>query len=137
MKGRGIEETLEALQRAMDVTLARSKLIASNVAHAETPEYKAMDLDFSQVLGVVQGQVEATLVRTNPRHMAEEYPQPALPIRYRMHSVGEPRADGNTVELEEELAKLSGNQIRFQALAQTLNRLFANLKEVITEGGRR
>jgi len=41
------------------------------------------------------------------------------------------------VEIEEEMAKLALNQIRFQALTQALNRVFSSLKEAITEGGRR
>lgn len=137
MKVQGIERTLGVIERAMDVALARGRLIASNVAHAETPEYKAMDLDFSQVLATIRGENPTAMARTDPRHLSGQYGQPALAVRHRLEPVGEARADGNTVELEEELAKLAGNQIRFQALAQALNRVFSNLREAITEGGRR
>jgi flagellar basal-body rod protein FlgB len=52
-------------------------------------------------------------------------------------SEGEGRADGNTVELENEMAKMTANHLRFQALTEALNRVFGLLKNAINEGGGR
>lgn len=133
----GPKDTLGTLGKALDVAVFRGKLIAANVAHAETPNYKAADLDFSKVLSAVEGTGEIALAKTNPMHLSTETSGPLVPIRYKMQPTGEPRADGNTVNLEEELIKLAGNQIRFHALVQAINRVFSNLKEAVTEGGRR
>lgn len=138
MSGNGVEKTLSLIQRSMDVTIRRGKLIASNVAHSETPNYKAADLDFEQVLAGIKGQEsQVVLARTHSTHLGGAFSEAHFPVRYRLESEGEVRADGNTVSLEEELAKSAENQIRFQALTHALNKVFANLREVITEGGRR
>lgn len=137
MKLPGLERTLEILQRAMDLTLARGKVIATNVAHAETPNYKAADLDFKKVLANIEGDERGSISRTHPKHLGQPALDSLVQVQYKLELPKEPRVDGNTVEIEEEMAKLALNQIRFQALTQALNRVFSNLKEAITEGGRR
>jgi len=137
MSSKSVENTLSLIQRGMDATIRRGKLIASNVAHSETPNYKAVDLDFEQVLAAVKGENQVVLARTHRTHLEDSFLEARFPVRYRLESEGEVRADGNTVSLEEELAKSAQNQIRFQALTQAINRIFANLREAITEGGRR
>ncbi len=137
MNSKSIENTLALLERSMDATISRGKLIASNVAHSETPGYKAVDLDFEQVLARIKGENQVVMARTHRVHLEDSFFQTHLPLRYRLEAQGELRADGNTVSLEEELAKSAVNQVRFQALTQAVNRIFANLREAITEGGRR
>jgi flagellar basal-body rod protein FlgB len=137
MRTSDLERTLGFIERAMDVTLARGKVIATNVAHAETPNYKAADLDFQKMLATVEGQEGASMARTHPRHIGQSPSDSLTLVQYKLEPPKEPRADGNTVEIEEEMAKLALNQIRFQALTQALNRVFSSLKEAITEGGRR
>lgn len=135
-----LEMTIQKIEAAMDLLSARRRLIASNVANAETPGYKAADLDFrSQLIEASEGGASgARLIRTDERHM----PSPSamgrgLSVVLRTETSGEARADGNTVELEKEVIKMAGDQIRFQALTQALNRVFSTMKEAITEGGRR
>ncbi len=137
MRASETERTLGLIERAMDVTVARGKVIATNVAHAETPNYKAADLDFQKMLATLEGQEGASMVTTHPRHLGQSSSESLTLVQYKLESPKEPRADGNTVEIEEEMAKLALNQIRFQALTQALNRVFSSLKEAITEGGRR
>lgn len=135
-----LERTIQRIEAAMDLLSARRRLIASNVANAETPGYKAVDLDFRSQL--VQASEErasgARLIRTDGRHMPATAAMGwGLPVVVRTENSGEARADGNTVELEKEVVKMAGDQVRFQALTQALNRLFSTMKEAITEGGRR
>lgn len=137
MNSKGVENTLSLIQRGMDATIQRGKLIASNVAHSETPNYKAVDLDFEQVLARARGERQVTLARSHRAHLEDSLLEARFPVRYRLESEGEARADGNTVSLEKELAKSAENQIRFQTLTHALNRIFAGLREAITEGGRR
>jgi flagellar basal-body rod protein FlgB len=137
MSSTSIENTLGLIERSMDLVIKRGKIIASNVAHSETPNYKAMDVDFEGVLARTQGDKGVVLARTHEQHFVDSSPETSFPVRCRLDSEGEARADGNTVNLEEEMAKSAANQIRFQALTQALNRVFSNLREAITEGGRR
>jgi flagellar basal-body rod protein FlgB len=142
MWDRKLEQTLEVIQRAMDVASFRRKLIASNVANAETPGYKAVDVDFKRLLDEFSitpkaGVMEAALVRSDPRHFPSHYVPPLIPIKFQLYPTGEVRADGNTVNMEMEMAKMAKNTIFSAALTESLNRIFKILREAITEGGRR
>jgi flagellar basal-body rod protein FlgB len=132
-----LERTLNIIQQNMDWTVARRKLIASNVANAETPHYKAVDLDFQRLLDDTQGVPTVELARTDRQHLLPVRTVPELPLRWTLASEGEGRADGNTVELENEMAKMTGNHLRFQALTEALNRVFGKLKNAINEGAGR
>ncbi len=135
-----LERTIQRIEAAMDLLSARRRLIASNVANAETPGYKAADLDFrSHLIQAGEEMASATrLIRTDARHMPSNTPMGRdLPLVLSTETSGEARADGNTVELEKEVVKMAADQIRFQALTQALNRVFSTMKEAITEGGRR
>ena len=136
-----IERTLGTLEKGMDMAVASRRLLAANVANAETPGYKAAELDFERILDQTRGPgssvVPATLERTHGQHLGGAVPAPSWPIRYVMEPLGEVRADGNTVNLEGEMARMAENQIRFQALTQAMNRVLSKLREAITEGGRR
>jgi flagellar basal-body rod protein FlgB len=132
-----LEKTLDIIQQNMDRTVARRKLIASNVANAETPNYKAVDLDFQRLVDGAQRVPTVELARTNTRHLLPKHPAPELPLSWTPASEGEGRADGNTVELENEMAKMTANHLRFQALTEALNRVFGLLKNAINEGGGR
>jgi flagellar basal-body rod protein FlgB len=137
-----LDRTVRLLEGGMDLAVARRRVLAANVANAETPGYKAADLDFDRLLDQA-GQSgplarPAVLTRTHAQHRGGESPtEPSWPVRYVMEPMGEVRADGNTVDLEGEMMRLAQNQIRFQALTQAMNRVFSKLREAITEGGRR
>jgi flagellar basal-body rod protein FlgB len=128
--------TMEMLLQSMDVTMKRRKLIASNVANAETPGYKAADLDFDAMLKGEDVIRPVSMSRTHEKHM-QPLVQPSYPpVKYKMDMIGEVRGDGNTVEMEEELAHLTENQIRFETITRVLNKSIKKLKTAIEQGGR-
>jgi len=137
MWGGRVGRTLKMLEDGMDLVMLRRRLISSNVANAETPGYKAVDVDFRRILQENVEGVRVRLVRTHKGHMGLTRVPPKWPIQRQLWSEGEGRADGNTVSLEGEMAKLAENHIRFQLLTRAVNHIFATLKEAITEGGRR
>lgn len=136
-----VQETLRVIQRGMDLAMARRRLISSNLANVETPGYKAVDVDFEKYLREARGRTitaaHVNMVLTHSRHLTPVLASSHLPLRWSTAPLGEPRADGNTVDMEREMAKMAQNQIRFQALTEALNRVFALLEEAATEGGRR
>lgn len=140
MDGR-IDRLIEMIEGGMDLTVSRRRLIASNVANAETPKYRAVDVDFERYLRDAQGAgarlARVSMIRSHDRHLQPLVMAPHLPLRWRLEPLGELRADGNTVDLEQEMAKMAENQVRFEALADALNRVFSLLEEAATEGGRR
>lgn len=125
----------QVLARSLDFCAERNNLITANIANADTPGYKAVRIDFEKTLQkMVEKQDGTELRRTDPKHFpmdpAARTAQPE--IRLQEDSL---TRDGNSVNMDEEVAKMSMNQIRYDAGAEILNKLFKNLGYAIQEGG--
>jgi flagellar basal-body rod protein FlgB len=112
---------------ALDLRARRTEVLSSNIANADTPNFKARDFDFASALRAVQsGQSRMEVTRTSPGHLpGHGSPGPLMALQYRIPA--QPSIDGNTVELDSELAQFSDNALRYQAdltfLGQRLNTL--------------
>lgn len=135
-----LDRTIRMLREGMDLSLFRRRLISSNVANAETPGYKALDVDFARQLKEASARYQevrgAGLRRTSVKHL-----DPAAGrVRFHVTSIADNstglRLDGNTVDLEYEMAKMAENQFRFHALTTAVNRVFSMLKDAVEGGGR-
>ena len=98
----------------------RTEVLANNLANADTPQFKARDLEgFGDVLARVQGQGEASalpLSQSDPRHLGPPAGGPAhaeasLLYRQPMH----PSLDGNTVDIHQEKAAFAEHTLQYQA----------------------
>lgn len=125
----GWSVAMERLETAMRFGVARQGVLAANLAHADTPGYRARDLVFDAALA----RREAALVRTDARHLAapEEAGAPGWRL---LHAAGAPRADGNTVDADRELVELSRNASAFGRHAEATSRLL--LLRQLAIGGR-
>lgn len=103
----------DALTRYMDLLSARQKLVASNLANADTPGYHTKDIDFQfEFMSLVHGQEPQTI---EPQGLYE-------------------KPDGNNVNVDREARLLAENAIRFN-LASTLTRgKLEMLRNAIREG---
>jgi len=125
-------------QQALDVRAKRAEVIASNIANADTPYYKAMDLDFKAAMQAASsgtGQKTLALVTTSPEHINGG----GLPgfddktaLMYR--SQVQPSLDGNTVDMDIERGQFTDNAMKYQASLTFLNRRIASLSEAIKGG---
>ena len=126
------------LQKSLDFRSLRQNMLSANVANSETPGYKARDLVFEEALGKAMraGEPGPLQVRS-PRHFDGNDAEPLALVTPETIRSGNPvgSIDGNTVDLEREMAKLGENQIMFQVLTQALNTRFRELRKVIKEGG--
>jgi flagellar basal-body rod protein FlgB len=103
----------------------RFELISANLANADTPGYKAMDIDFGQALAQVQREREGWgSETTRSRHFSSD--APGMEPMYRVPS--QPTMDGNTVETDHEHAAFMDNAIRYQA---SVNFLDSRVKSII------
>ena len=103
---------------ALVVRARRAELLATNLANADTPGYRARDLDFNAVFNAEQGATAALRV-TDPRHLGGADGSYSYAERYR-----EPRQaslDQNTVDAQAERAAFLDNAIRYQASVTLLN----------------
>lgn len=107
--------------RYMDLLVMRQKVVATNIANADTPGYRARDIDF---------RAEMARAIDNP----EAKPLPPISVQHvEGLAVGN---DGNNVSLDRELQTLAGNAIRYTVAAQMLRRNIQSLRSAIQEGAR-
>jgi len=113
-------QTIQGLGRALDLYQARHRVIAENIANADTPGYRARDLPFSSALEeAMAGETEGG----ETPEIAPTVDQQAVV-----------KVDGNSVDLDTEMARMSVNAEKMVALAQIIGRKFATLRSVITDG---
>jgi flagellar basal-body rod protein FlgB len=99
----------------------RSSILASNIANADTPNYKARDIDFSAMLRDAGRQQRGglPLASTHRDHIAPQEPIPAAELRYRnpLHA----SLDGNSVDTHVEQAEFAKNALLYQTSFSFLN----------------
>ena len=119
--------TLDFQATALGLQAQRAKVLASNIANADTPNYQAKDFDFSQALSQATSQEtsaasqnQAAPVRTHPAHLSANgaaAPTPVLQYRQPL----QPALDGNSVDLDTERAAFAENSVRYEASLRFLN----------------
>ena len=107
---------------AMQLRIDRAEVIASNLANVDTPNFKARDVDYQQILG----DVAASMEHNNDVGFAGIT---ANELMYRVPY--QTSSDGNTVELNVEQAKFSNNSMDFQTSMTFLNMKISGLHKVI------
>jgi flagellar basal-body rod protein FlgB len=109
-----LNATSANIERYMDLLSARQKLAASNIANADTPGYKAKDIDFQrEFAGMLNGEQPLTV---NAEGLAE-------------------KPDGNNVSIDREARMLAENAMRFNVASALLRGQINIVKEAITGGG--
>ncbi len=124
-----IDKALGDLPAHLTVFGQRSSLLASNIANADTPGYKARDIDFKAALSRAAGE-QIALKTTSGKHIAgtgSSMSSPEILYRTPTHS----SLDGNTVDSAQEKARFTENAIRYQATLTFLNGKFSGLKRAI------
>src|SRR5271170_975332 len=104
----------------------RLGVLATNLANADTPGYKARDIDFSAVLSQTQGDTQLPLRVTQAAHINfSDGEPPSGELKYR--NPYQASLDGNTVEMPVEQAAFSENNVRYQASLNFINLRIAEL----------
>lgn len=112
-----IDSMFQFHQAALNLRAVRQELIAGNIANADTPNYKAKDIDFASALqGAMSGNgVKLPMAVTANSHLSGASGENVMgaPVLYR--SVVQPSADGNTVDMDVERAQFADNALRYEA----------------------
>lgn len=122
------------LQAALDYHLERHNVLASNVAHVDTPGFRPNDLsrvdpsDFSQILNV-------TLERTESGHLAGPSDNSMSRVgRVFQDSTAGAGNDGNYVSLDRESAKLAANHLRYDVVSSLIASKLRGLAWAASDG---
>lgn len=129
-------ETFQLLARALDLRGAAQERIAQNIAHQDTPGYKARRLEFQEALkGALGADGSLRPAATRPGHIGGRGPDAIARVQGTERVIREGAGpDGNTVAPEEEMARLAENAVMFDAAAQIIGDKYRSLKHVIREG---
>ncbi len=133
------DQTITTVARALNLRARRHELIIANLANADTPRYKAFDLEMEKAIAAQDGNpAKAPLTNTHPDHIPvgaarDDHLRPYL---VRDEDPNNMRGDGNTVNMERQMARLAENQLMYKASAQILAKKFQSLKSVINGGKR-
>ena len=133
------DKALGIHEQALMLRAQRNEILATNIANADTPNYKARDLDFRAAMSAAQSSNAShalSLDATRKGHIGSERQSELSPLgaQLQYRTPHQPRLDGNTVETRVEQAAFAENALRYQASLQFLGSKFASLKNVITGG---
>jgi flagellar basal-body rod protein FlgB len=115
------DPTFRFYQEAANLRAHRQQLIASNIANADTPKYKARDISFNEALQNARSAVSGTPLGGPVRlttSAANHIPSPggtaaSAPVLYRSAVQGS--VDGNTVDMDVERSQFAENAIHYEA----------------------
>jgi len=130
-----LDQYLGVHAAALDVRARRTELIANNLANADTPGYKARDIDFRQAMARAAGEPATSgvhLSTTQAGHIGGAASADATgspDLKYRTPLA--PALDGNTVDAQIEQASFAENAVRYQATLTFLNSKFRGLLTAI------
>ncbi len=118
------------IERALDGSWQRQKVIANNIANQETPGYKAKSVSFEQQLKKQVAHLKLSNAGKNISLIKNSK------ISIDENSSLSERADGNSVNMELENIQMAKAQIQYQFLTRTLADYYSRLRYAISEGKR-
>ncbi|AJD90992.1 flagellar basal body rod protein FlgB [Jeotgalibacillus malaysiensis] len=122
--------TISSLERGLDYSAVKQKVIANNVANVDTPGYKSKDVSFEAML---QDEINLSSTAADPRHFdLSNVGSNGVSITQRPYSI---RENGNGVDMDKEMADLATNQIYYNSLIERISGKFGSLNSVIKGGG--
>jgi len=132
-----ISRTSILLKDALNYRAARQDMIASNIANADTPNYKPRDISFEQALKAKKNSILKSepktlkMAQTNENHIApqEETNEVKPTLFYRDGHMA--RNDGNSVDIDVETTEMSKNSIMYNALVSAIKKDSYIFKSVI------
>jgi len=140
--GLNLDSYLGVHAQALTLEAQRTQLLAANIANADTPNYKARDIDFKAALAAAGGATSSSSGTASSAPLPLSAPNAATVAgqgaagtdaaigtnpKYRVPMA--PSLDGNTVDSQLEQAAFAENSVRYQA---TLTFLNARFKELMT-----
>lgn len=128
-----IVDSVEQLRSGLDYLSARHNLLAANLAHADTPGFRPLEL---QRAGGFSDALHAAMATTQPGHIGG--PQSTTGAgSWRVIEDATAQSsgnDGNAVSIDREAVKIASNQLRYDALASLVQNQLAGLEWAAGDG---
>lgn len=115
-----LDNPLNLHMNAMRVRAKRAEVLSNNLANADTPNFKARDFDFKNVLTDLMNNSDASSATQSLQSLDLKYRNPM-----------QPSMDGNTVDAHQEYVRFSDNALRYQASVKMLKQQLRTLQLAI------
>ncbi len=125
--------TVSLLERALDYSSIKQKVISQNIANVDTPNYKAKEVSFQAYLSKELSN-SVTAKRTDIRHIP--FQSSTSNSNFITTQNTNYNNNGNNVDVDKEMAELAANQIYYNALVDRISGKFQTLQTVIRGGSR-
>jgi flagellar basal-body rod protein FlgB len=129
-------DSWRVLEKGLDASGLRHRVIANNIANADTPQFKSSEVEF-------ETELRRALEGTSPRGVFPYQRKIDYPAGSGLSSVAPQvverqgltaRNDGNNVDVDYEMTAMAENDLYYQALSRLLNDGFTRLRTAIREG---
>ena len=128
-----LTDTLEFHGQALALRSERQRLIASNIANADTPGYVSRDIDFSQALKQATSGLNAatTMAANQPGHLLGNSGF-TTEARLVYATPSQTSLDRNTVDMDRERANFTDNSVKYEATLRFINGNVRTMLSAIT-----
>lgn len=133
-----LDNAFRFLQQSLTLRSQRQEVLSANIANADTPGYKARDMDFAAALREASGDSrvprlpDVSLALTSPGHIpAQAQSMPANTLLYRTPL--QPSLDGNTVDMDAERVAFADNTLRHQVTTTVLSSRIKSLLSAVQQ----
>ncbi|MDP3441173.1 MAG: flagellar basal body rod protein FlgB [Azonexus sp.] len=128
-----LEQSISVLSQALNLRTQRHQVLASNIANADTPNYKARDFSFETAMQNAMGGRNPAggvdLATTSKGHIHASGTGGAGGLQYRAET--QSAVDGNTVDMDVERAQITENAMQYQILTQLISNKFQGIRSAL------
>lgn len=128
MIGSNVFNYVNVLGKAADACWSRNEVILNNIANISTPNYKRKDVQFESYLQrelIGDGSLDSRVANTNLTRIESSIYTDNSNLSYRL--------DGNNVDIDTEEAKLAENQIKYNAIVDSITAEFTRIQTVLNK----
>jgi flagellar basal-body rod protein FlgB len=129
-----ITQHVAFLSQAMDLRTQRHQTLASNIANADTPNYKARDFSFEEAMrNSMAGRTEAggiALNTTSSGHLQGSGLSGPAALKFRSET--QSAVDGNTVDMDVERSHIAENALQYQIVSQLISEKFKGMRSALS-----
>ena len=122
------------MKKSLNFMSTRQTLISSNISNADTPGFKASDIDFQAQLRAAIGSKDSLNLRTtNEKHIGPSTSDIMDLAADPFEEDAAAKSNGNNVDIDHEMAKMAENQILYNATVQLMMKRGATVRSAVTE----
>lgn len=127
-------QSFQVLERALSTATLKQRVISSNIANVDTPNYKSKQVDFQNALNDALNHQSISSYKTNSKHLPFSSETSQYNPKIKVNTETKYKENGNNVDMDYEMAQLAKNQLWYNAVTDRVNGTISNLRTVINDG---